>query len=211
LDDPAMRVSSECRPALESAVRALEKAGAKLQPGWPPGFTLSEMFSTYLFVLSAFAFSTAPPQEQERQRAMIAALKNDAMAAGSMADYVSWQRENFKRLAYRASWQRYFQNVDAFLLPALPVPAFPHDHTEQTTRTLKAPEGPLPYLPALLIYMSVAVLTGLPASVAPAGKTAQGLPVGIQILGPYLEDATPIRLAALLGKENGGFTQPPGY
>ena len=59
--------------------------------------------------------------------------------------------------------------------------------------------------------MSIAILTGCPATVAPAGKTPQGLPVGIQILGPYLEDATPIRLAGLLAKEHGGFTPPPGY
>ena len=91
-----------------------------------------------------------------------------------------------------------------------PVPAFPHDHTEQAGRTLATPEGPLPYMQALLGYMSVAILTGCPATVAPAGK-AKGLPVGIQILGPYLEDATPIRLASLLAKENGGFTPPPGY
>ncbi len=107
--------------------------------------------------------------------------------------------------------ERDFQNVEAFLLPALPVPAFPHDHTEQSRRTLATPEGQLPYLPALLSYMSVAALTGCPATVAPAGKTAKGLPVGIQILGPYLEDATPIRLAGLLAKENGGFTPPQGY
>ena len=59
--------------------------------------------------------------------------------------------------------------------------------------------------------MSVANLTGCPATVAPAGKTANGLPVGIQILGPYLEDETPIRLASLLARENGGFTPPMGY
>ena len=93
----------------------------------------------------------------------------------------------------------------------LPVPAFPHDHSEQARRTLPTPEGPLPYMRALFGYMSVANLTGCPATVAPAGKTANGLPVGIQILGPYLEDATPIRLASLLAKENGGFTPPSGY
>jgi amidase len=59
--------------------------------------------------------------------------------------------------------------------------------------------------------MSVAVLTGGPATVVPVGKTAAGLPVGIQILGPYLEDATPIRFAGLLAGETGGFTPPPGY
>ena len=211
LEDPAMPVSSEIKPALESAVRALEKAGAKLQPGWPPGFSLRELFAVYLFMLGAFTFSTAPPEEQERQRVEFGTVKDHPRAEGSLADFASWQRQNFKRLAFRAVWQRYFQNVDAFLLPALPVPAFPHDHSEQALRTLATPEGKLPYLPALLTYMSVAILTGCPATVAPAGETAQGLPVGVQILGPYLEDATPIRLAGLLAKENGGFTPPPGY
>jgi len=211
LEDPALRVSSEVKPALESAVRVLEKAGAKLLPGWPPGFSLRELYSTYVFLLAAFTYSTSPPEEQARQRAGFATDKNDPFAEGALADFASWQRRNFQRLAFRAAWQRYFRDVDAFLLPALPVPAFPHDHSEQSQRTLATPEGPLPYFPALLTYMSVAVLTGCPATVAPAGKTARGLPVGIQILGPYLEDATPIRLAALLARENGGFTPPPGY
>ena len=60
-------------------------------------------------------------------------------------------------------------------------------------------------------YLLIANLLGCPATVAPAGKAANGLPVGIQILGPYLEDATPIRLAGLIAQENGGFTRPPGY
>ena len=211
LEDPVMRVSSELKPAMESAVRAIEKAGAKLEPGWPPGFSFAEFFSTYFFMLSAFSFSVAPPQEQQKQRAEFAASKDDPRSPGSLADFASWQRNNLRRLAYRAAWQRYFQNVDAFLLPALPVPAFPHDHGDQARRTLATPEGNLPYIQALLSYMSVAILTGCPATVAPVGKTATGLPVGIQILGPYLEDATPIRLAGLIGKETGGFTPPAGY
>jgi amidase len=211
LEDPMMRVSSEIKPALEAAVRALEKGGARLQPGWPSGFSLAELFSIYFDMLTAFTFSVSPREEQEKQRAEFRAVKDDPRARGSLMDFASWQRHNLRRLAFRAAWQQYFRNVDAFLLPALPVPAFPHDHSEQARRTLATPEGPLPYIQAILSYMSVAILTGCPATVAPAGKTAKGLPVGIQILGPYLEDATPIRLAGLLAKENGGFTPPPGW
>jgi amidase len=211
LEDPSMRVSSEVKPALESAVRALEKAGAKLTPGWPAGFDFAEMFSTYSFLLRAFIFSVTPPEEQQRQRAEFDAVKDHPEAPGALASFADWQSRNFRRLAYRAAWQSYFRDIDAFVLPALPVPAFPHDHGERSGRMLDTPEGKLPYFPALLTYMSAAILTGCPATVAPAGKTEQGLPVGIQIMGPYLEDATPIRVASLLASENGGFTPPAGY
>jgi amidase len=212
LEDPLMRVSSEIKPALESAVRACEKAGAKLRAGWPAGFSLSEMFRHYLVMLWAFDFSMLPPDEQQRRKAEFAARPGDLQAHGALIDFASWQRHNLRRLAFRAMWQRYFRDFDVFLLPALPVPAFPHDHSRPLDRrTLPTPEGPLPYVEGLLAYMSVAVLTGGPATVVPVGKTAAGLPVGIQILGPYLEDATPIRFAALLAGETGGFTPPPRY
>jgi amidase len=43
------------------------------------------------------------------------------------------------------------------------------------------------------------------------GRTPQGLPVGIQIMGPFWEDATPITFADLLAAEIGGFMPPPDY
>ncbi len=212
LEDPMTPVSSEVKPVLESVVRAIEKAGARVQRGWPKDFSFQQLYSTYLTMLSAFSFSVLPRERQEEMRAAAAARKNDPLARGSFIDFASWQQHNFRRLAFRAAWQSYFRDVDVFLLPVSPVPAFPHDHsTPQSSRTLVTPEGKLPYVEALLSYMSVSVLTGCPATAAPAGKTGSALPVGIQILGPYLEDATPIRLASLLARENGGFTPPPGY
>jgi amidase len=197
---------------LEAAVRTFDKSGARLQLGWPAGFSFAEMFSTYLVMLMAFNFSVASPAEQVQQRAEFAAHKGDERANASLNDFASWHRYNLRRLAFRAAWQHYFQDMDAFLLSVLPVSAFPHDHTEKDSRKLGTPEGPLPYMKALRTYASVAtLLTGCPATVAPAGRTANGLPVGIQIMGPYLEDATPIQLAGLFARENGGFTPPPGY
>ncbi len=211
LEDPAAGVSSEIKPALESAVRALEKAGAKMLPGWPRGVSYAELFSTYSAMLWSFLFSVAPPEEQERQRRLFAGRKDSPDAMGASLDFAGWQRHNLRRLAFRAAWQEYFKDLDSFLLPALPVAAFPHDHSPPHQRMPATLEGPIPYLQGLLSYASVTTLTGRPATVAPAEKTQSGLPAGIQIMGPYLEDATPIRLAALLAGENGGFTPPAGY
>ena len=44
----------------------------------------------------------------------------------------------------------------------------------------------------------------LPSTVIPAGRTADGLPVGVQIVGPYLEDRTTIAVAKAVSDQLGG-------
>jgi amidase len=51
----------------------------------------------------------------------------------------------------------------------------------------------------------------LPSTVAPTGLTADGLPVGVQVVGPHLSDARTLRFAGWLGELMGGFRRPPGY
>ena len=63
----------------------------------------------------------------------------------------------------------------------------------------------------LVTYICPATLTGCPATTAPVGLTKSGLPVGLQIVAPYLEDATSIGFAQLLARELGGFQPPKGY
>ena len=89
--------------------------------------------------------------------------------------------------------------------------AFAHDHSEpQDQRTILTSSSVKPYFD-ILNWSAPATLTGCPATVVPVGQTKAGLPVGIQIMGPYWEDATPITFAGLLAEELGGFTAPPGY
>lgn len=114
-------------------------------------------------------------------------------------------------MAARAVWQEYFRTHDAFLLPTAFVPAFPHDHSQPDVESLLyTPEGSRHYWD-LLLWISFATLSGLPATTAPVGQTSDGLPVGIQIIGPYLEDATPIDIAGRLADVVGGFKRPQGY
>jgi Asp-tRNA(Asn)/Glu-tRNA(Gln) amidotransferase A subunit family amidase len=68
----------------------------------------------------------------------------------------------------------------------------------------------VPYLHGFA-YPAVSTVAGQPATAFPIGRSREGLPIGLQAIGPYLEDRTPIRFAALLAREIGGFTRPPGY
>jgi len=56
-----------------------------------------------------------------------------------------------------------------------------------------------------------AIFTGQPATAFPAGLSPAGLPLGLQAIGPYLEDRTTLRFAQLLEREWHAFEPPPGY
>jgi len=63
--------------------------------------------------------------------------------------------------------------------------------------------GPLHGLPL--------TIKDVPSTVAPVGATPEGLPVGVQIIGPYLEDLTTIDFASMLADGIGGYNPPPGF
>ena len=62
-----------------------------------------------------------------------------------------------------------------------------------------------------LAWTTMAIVSGLPATVAPVGLSESGLPVGIQIIGARFEDRTTIAFAQGLSELVGGFVAPPGY
>jgi amidase len=101
-----------------------------------------------------------------------------------------------------------FKSFDAVICPVMPTPAYPHDHSpEQETRRINIDGKDYTY-PDQLAWPGIATLPGLPATAIPIGLSPQGLPVGVQIVGPWLEDRTPLKLAELIEHEFGGFVRP---
>ena len=141
--------------------------------------------------------------------------RKEAAASGKvvpgLASFADWQQQNFRRLGYRAQWQSYFDEVDVFLSPVAFTTAFEHDHSEpHDKRTIATVDGPRAY-DDMVRWIAHATLTGCPATVAPVGRGEGGLPIGLQIMGPYWEDATPIVFAKLLARVQGGFVGPSGF
>lgn len=100
----------------------------------------------------------------------------------------------------REGWRTLLRDVDVVLCPAMPAPAFPHDHmAEPGRRRIEVDGRQLPY-PDQIVWASIATLFGLPATVAP---------IGVQIIGPFVEDRTTLAFAALIERECGGFVPPP--
>jgi amidase len=113
--------------------------------------------------------------------------------------------------ALRAAWARFFTQHDILLCPAMRTTAIAHDHNPDVDARVVTVNGqPVPYADQFAWVQAVGVAY-LPAAVAPAGIAVDGLPVGIQIVGPYLHDRTVTAFARALAGLIGGFTPPPGY
>jgi amidase len=213
LDDKLCPLSSDVRTVLADAVAALRQADTILSEGWPSGVNPEAEKRNYEFLLSSFFADDMPDEKLAEVRAR--ADKQDgswealtALAQAGPHKYFIAARS--KQMRARATWQDYFTTHDAFLLPTVFVSAFKHDHRPWKDRVLETPEGPRPY-EDLWFWISFATHTGLPATVVPAGLTHEGLPVGMQIIGPYLEDATAIDVAAKIEEILGGFRPPKGF
>lgn len=214
LDDRFCPLTPEVAEVLSSAIERLRKHGVELTEGWPAGVDAQQTFDNYFLLLGAFFSPTTSEDELNLLRKSLESpwgYYAKTRFEGATLLHKDWLALTTRRLKARGMWQEYFKTHDAFLMPECFTTAFPHNH-ELTfyERTIPTSQGPRLY-GDVLRWISFATLTGCPATVAPAGRTKQGLPVGIQIMGPYLEDATPIDIAARLAEVIGGFLAPPGY
>ena len=104
-----------------------------------------------------------------------------------------------------------FDDYDVLLCPVASVPAFPHDESpDMNARTLTVNGKTVSYFQQLF-WAGLTCVSYLPATMYPAGRTDDGLPVGVQIVGPEMGDRKTIAVARMLEQIMGGFEAPPGY
>jgi len=92
---------------------------------------------------------------------------------------------------------RLFASYDLLLCPTTPLPAHPHDSAKldidgQQVAGRNALRATIPF-----------DLTGSPAVSVPFGRSSDGLPIGVQIVGRHLDEATALRAAAALEGASG--------
>ena len=211
LDDPMAPVAADVSAVYEDMLAQLRQTGARPELGWPDGIDPRAQMSTFAYLLFALITVDMDAAERERSRKRFAANPDDMGAAAAVEPHARWLHETQRRLSVRATWQKYFETHDVFLLPTTFTAAFPHDHSQPIeNRLVETPTGKRPYVD-LGAWISLATLAGLPATVAPVGRTRTGLPVGIQVIAPMWEDGSSIEFAALLSEVMGGFVAPPAF
>ncbi|MFM9924395.1 amidase family protein [Variovorax sp. H27-G14] len=123
--------------------------------------------------------------------------QGDPQRKGTLSAY-DWLALHHRRAGFQRQWAALFSQFDAVIFPAFGVVPFIHDDLpDMEARTLMIDGEPTPYV-AQLAWAGMASLAGLPATAAPIGQTESGLPLGVQIVGGYLQDRTTIALAQAL-------------
>lgn len=178
---PQAAVAAEARAAVDAAGQRLAKAGAQIAHASDLLPDLAEVNDTYQqIVQTVLAHAEPGGQTPMPLRAWF-----DLLAT---------------RTRMRAQLRVLFEAFDAVLCPVFGCAAFAHvTEPDWGKRTLAIDGRATPY-GAQGAWASLASLGGLPATVAPAGRNAEGLPLGVQIVGPYGEDRSTIALAGILAK-----------
>jgi amidase len=215
--DPVMPTNKTVRGGIEKLAANLAKAGVKVERNSPllPDFAASTRL--YMRMLMSFLGASFLPENYAGAQAAAAQLAPGDISLpaerlrGIALSHRDWVMADGGRGRLRAQWRELFKSFDAVICPLMPTPAYPHDHSaDQETRRVNI-DGKDYVYPDQLSWPGIATLPGLPATAIPTGFSPDGLPIGVQIVGPWLEDRTPLKLAELIEREFGGFVPPPMF
>jgi amidase len=210
---PLCPTAGNIAAALNDLTERLTKLGVQVVPESPKVPDLAQTTRIYFELLAAFFSADLPPEVRARVEAAVNSLPADdqSLDAANLRsltiNHTDWIRKSRIRAGLRARWQALFEDVDVVLCPPMPTVAFPHDHGPRLTRKVDVDGKKVPYGDQKA-WIGIATLTGLPATVAPIGRSESGLPIGVQIIGGYLDDRTTIAFAQMIEREFGGFAPP---
>jgi aspartyl-tRNA(Asn)/glutamyl-tRNA(Gln) amidotransferase subunit A len=192
-------VEPETREICQAAARAFAETGVRVDEASPdigdPGSILQTLYGG----AQAGAHAARPPEEKAQMDPELVAYA-EASAHLTVVEYI---RAVAARQAMVAGLRRFFERHDLLLTPTLGLPAFPLG----IVGPHEVAGREVTHLGWTLCYPFN--YSGQPAISIPAGWTASGLPVGLQIVGRRLEDALVLRAAAAFEQRRPWATRRP--
>lgn len=190
---PGVPVDRDYLAILRRTADALADAGAKVEDAHPPVDFATQVHLFDLMIAAAVSPSL-----------------DDSIAEAASGSHLAWLRNDDARAELRRVWAEWFEGYDALLCPVLPVPAFRHDQEgDILSRTLMVNDEEHPYL-LVTSWTGLIGIVGLPSAVPPIGRTPAGIPVGVQVVTPYLRDREAVLLAGVVAEvTGGGYRTPP--
>ncbi|HEY2506578.1 MAG TPA: amidase family protein [Streptosporangiaceae bacterium] len=206
-------ISRDVRNCLDSFAGQLSDAGATVETAKLP-VALADGLRTWTQIVMPIIGADLPDETYAAMAALETAGSADsqALAGAALASrFRDVMRATERRQVQRVAWAQFFRQYDVVLAPVMPVAAFPHDTDRPLAERFLDVDGTaVPHAAAAAWLCAIGVAL-LPALALPVGLGESGLPVGVQIVGPYLTDMRLLRIAELIDEAVGpGFARPPG-
>ncbi|MEO8267149.1 MAG: amidase family protein [Ilumatobacteraceae bacterium] len=187
-EEPSIPMDNEMIAILDGVAEQLSRIGVAVDRGARPQFDFSEAWHNGGWLIGA----ACNVSDGERD-----------------VSHNEWLLADRQRARRRQAWAEFFEHVDVLLCPITLTPAFLHQ--QQGTwvdREIVVNGSIVPYL-ALEAWPALIGSAYLPSTSAPVGHTAGGLPVGVQVVSPYLYDYRSIAVAGLISELVSGYAVPP--
>ena len=213
LEHPAFPVEEEVKDRIHATGEFLRRNGAEVDEAGRPSLDMQAAFRVFIGLLVA---PLAARRKDEQFWSRLSHLTAYCFGEDNIFkdpvgySHAEWLVMNNARHMIRRVWEEFFKDFDLFLCPAAAYAAQLHDEKRNWHQMqLQVAGRPLSVVDATF-WGAMATLAQLPATVAPAGLTPAGLPVGVQIIGPEYGDNTCLAIAQFLERHFQGFVSPPG-
>lgn len=208
--------SVEISDRVQQVGEALARAGAVVSDLARPELSPRQSHNTYLNLLASTGLVDLPDEYYSVAQAAAAGFDaNDesplaVVTRARVLDHRSWSDHDEARTRYRLRWRAFFNDWDVVICPISATTAYEHDHRPKLERVLAVDTAPTSHYEHYF-WVGLASVAYLPSTAFPCGLSSDGLPIGLQIIGPEYGDRTTIEVARLIAQELGGFQAPPGF
>ena len=214
---PTAETDATVQNAMHDLGRFLARQGAKVSESALPAFGLGEAHRIFIQLLRG---ATSERQTPAAFAKMLAAkdhldAKDDSyyaqMVRANTQAHKDWLKASNRRHQMRLAWAEFFKDWDVLLCPNAATAAFPHSMPGERWERMISVNGKPQPATTQMWWSGIAGMCYLPGTAAPIGLSPEGLPIGVQIVGPQYGDLGTIRFAQLLEREYYAFVPPPGY
>ncbi len=195
----------------------LRREGAMVSMTARPDFDLARGHQLYIELLRATTSARLDAVAMQHWRTEAERLAPDdasyyaLMARGNSMTHRDFLIRNEIRHRMRRAWAAFFRHYDVFLCPVAASAAQPHDQAGERWERSITVNGHRVRATDSMFWAGISCFYLLPATAAPLGLSADGLPIGVQIVGAQHADRTTIQFAKLLESAWQGFVPPPGW
>jgi amidase len=216
-EDVNAEVDRSVQDRIQALADFLGRSKAKVDDRARPDIDTVDLHRNYATLLRAATAGRLNAAQFEQNVALAPTLRAEddgyfaRMTRANVIYHRDWLVQNEQRHRMRLKWAEFFKEYDLLLCPTASTPACPHDQKgERWERTIVV-NGKRVLAVDQLFWAAFASVAYLPATVAPIGFSTEGLPIGIQIVGPQYHDRACIAFAGLIEREFQEFVPPPGY